>query len=186
MTFTRAQKTYLARFCRKQIIRGRAAAGYYSTEGYATAPDEPQSADVAKRAQHYGLVTEPPEGTECVTVAIGGGASCRISVAEYTTDEPEIEAGEVLLWARTGQRILLTKDGDVVITPKAGRHILLGGTDANDPVVTKSTFDNFVATYNGHAHLPGTLTAGATPVTGTTATPSATNGNAPDRVAQTK
>ena len=188
MIFNQDQKTYFARFIRKLIIRGRKMTGYFSTEGYQGAPSDPDQAQGIKRAQHYGFVSEPPDGTECLVLAINGGASNRVSVAEWTTDEPEIDVPgmEVLVWCRNGQRILLNKDGDVVIYPKAGRNVLLGGADANDPVVTKSTFDNFVSTFNGHAHLPGTFTAGATPVTGTSATPSSTNGDAPTRVTLAK
>jgi len=188
MSFDRSELTYLARLIRKLIIRGRKMTGYFSTEGYQGAPSDPDQAQGIKRAQHYGFISEPPEGTECLVLAINGGASNRVSVAEWTTDEPEIDVPgmEVLVWCRNGQRILLNKDGDVVIYPKAGRNVLLGGADANDPVVTKSTFDNFVSTFNGHAHLPGTFTAGATPVTGTSATPSSTNGNAPTRVTLAK
>jgi phage gp45-like len=188
MSFARSELTYLSRFIRKLIIRGRKRTGYFSTEGYQSAPNEPVQAMGIKRAQHYGFVSEPPDGTESLVLAINGGASNRVSVAEWTTDEPEIDApgAEVLIWCRNGQRILLNKDGDVVIYPKSGRNVLLGGADANDPVVTKSTFDNFVSTFNGHAHLPGTFTAGANPVTGTSATPSSTNGNAPTRVTLAK
>lgn len=184
--FNTAQTTWLARLVRKMTIAGRAARGYFSVGGYATAPTDPQQAPFVQRAQHYGFTSEPPDGAECISLAINGGASNRVSVAELVVGEPEIESGEVVLYATFGQRILLNKDGDVVITPKSGRHILLGGADASDPVVTKSTFDNFVSTFNGHQHLAGTLVAGMTSVTGTTATPTATNGNAPDRVAQTK
>lgn len=184
--FTTQQTTWLARLVRKMVIGGRAARGYFSVGGYATAPTDPQQSPFVQRAQHYGFTSEPPDGTECIAVAINGGASNRVSVAELVVGEPEIESGEVVLYTTFGQRILLNKDGGIVITPKAGQPVLIGGADANDPVVTKSTFDAFVATYNGHQHLAGTLVAGMTAVTGTTATPSATNGNAPDRVAKTK
>jgi len=188
MSFDRSELTYLARLIRKVIIRGRKMAGYFSAEGYQSAPNEPVQAMGIKRAQHYGFVSEPPDGTESLVLAINGGASNRVSVAEWTTDEPKIDVSgaEVLVWCRNGQRILLNKDGDVVIYPKAGRNVLLGGADANDPVVTKSTFDNFVSTFNGHSHLAGSYTAGMTAVTGTSATPTSTNGNAPTRVTLAK
>lgn len=185
---SRELRTYLARLVRKLVIRGRASVGYFSAEGYESAPDEPQQSMAVKRGQHYGFTSEPPEGTECAVLAINGGASNRVSVAEWTTDEPVIDVPgmEVLMWCRNGQRILLNKDGDVVIYPKAGRNVLLGGADANDPVVTKSTFDNFVSAYNAHQHLAGTLAAGMTSVAGSTAGPTSTSGNAPTRVTLAK
>ena len=104
---TQELKTYLTRLTRKLILRGRAAVGYYSMEGYQSAPDEPTQNIVAKRTQHYGFVSEPPDGAEVVAVAIGGGASNRAAIAETVTGEPEIENKEVLLWSEFGQRVLL-------------------------------------------------------------------------------
>jgi phage gp45-like len=76
-------------------------------EGYQSAPDEPTQNIVAKRTQHYGFVSEPPDGAEVIAVAIGGGASNRAAIAETVTGEPEIQNREVLLWSQFGQRVLL-------------------------------------------------------------------------------
>lgn len=126
-------KTYLARGVRKLILRGRAAVGYYSMEGYQSAPDEPTQNIVAKRAQHYGFLSEPPDGAEVITLAINGGASNRVGVAETVTDEPTIEQDEVLLWARPGQRVLLTEDSRVSIGNGNGGTVV---TDGNTTTIT--------------------------------------------------
>lgn len=127
MAISQELKTYCASFVRKLILRGRAAVGYFSMEGYQSAPDEPTQAITAKRAQHYGLTTEAPAGAEVVVLAIGGGASNRVAIAEYLTDEPEIENGEVLLWSRTGQRVLLDKNGRISLDNGDGGTVVVDG-----------------------------------------------------------
>ena len=140
-------------------IRGRDAKGIYSCDGYRH-PDDPESVVVAKRAQHYGLCSEPPNDGTCVAVAVavGGGASNRVAVAEYSTNTPEIEEGEVVLWTKAGQRVLLNKDGDVVIYPASGRSVILGSSAGGDcdPVVTRGELNSLLSSlktaYNSHTH----------------------------------
>lgn len=152
-------KYKFAAMVRLSTIRGRDAKGIYSCDGYRH-PDDPESVVVAKRAQHYGLCSEPPNDGTCVAVAVavGGGASNRVAVAEYSTNTPEIEEGEVVLWTKAGQRVLLNKDGDVVIYPATGRSVILGsasGADC-DPVVTRGELNSLLSSlktaYNSHTH----------------------------------
>ena len=163
----------LASMVRLTTIRGRDAKGIYSCDGYRH-PDDPESVVVAKRGQHYGFCSEPPNDGTCVAVAVavGGGASNRVAVAEYSTNTPEIEEGEVLLWAKAGQRVLLNKDGDVIVIPAAGRKVLLGSATGTDPVVLKSELNSQLSTLktwlNGHTHPvpagPGTSSAASMPI----------------------
>ena len=124
-------KTYCARFVRKLILRGRAAVGYYSMEGYASAPNEPQQAITAKRAQHYGFTSEPPDGAEVIALAINGGASNRVAVAETVVGEPEIENKEVLLWSEFGQRVLLDKNLQIRLDNGNGGTVVMNGDATN-------------------------------------------------------
>lgn len=163
----------LASMVRLTTIRGRDAKGIYSCDGYRH-PDDPESVVVAKRAQHYGLCSEPPNDGTCVAVAVavGGGASNRVAVAEYSTNTPEIEEGEVMLWTKFGQRVLLNRDGDVVVVPAAGRKVLIGSATGTDPVVLKSELNSVLSTVrtwlNSHTHPvpagPGTSSAPSTPI----------------------
>ena len=149
----------LASMVRLTTIRGRDSKGIYSCDGYRH-PDDPESVVVAKRGQHYGFCSGPPNDGTCVAVAVavGGGASNRISVAEYSTNTPEIEEGEVVLWTQAGQRVLLNKDGDVIVYPAAGRNVILGSASGGDcdPVVTKSELNTLLSSlrtaYNAHLH----------------------------------
>lgn len=164
-------KYKFAAMVRLSTIRGRDSKGVYSCDGYRH-PDDPESVVVAKRAQHYGLCSEPPNDGTCVAVAVavGGGASNRVAVAEYSTNTPEIEEGEVVLWTKFGQVVRLTKDGDVVLIPKAGRKILIGSATGTDPVVLKSELNSVLSTVktwlNGHIHPTpsGTSSAATIPI----------------------
>lgn len=128
---TQELKTYVSRFVRKLILRGRAAVGYYSMEGYQSAPDEPTQNIVAKRVQHYGFTSEPPDGAEVIAVAIGGGASNRAVVAETVTGEPEIENKEVLLWSEFGQRVLLDENLQIRLDNGNGGTLVMNGDATN-------------------------------------------------------
>jgi phage gp45-like len=137
---------------RQVVLRGRASAGLFSLEGHAVAPGEPESATTARRGGRYGFLSECPAGALVTIVKVGRGNF--VAVAETTPSEPAIEDGEVLVWSTHGQRLKFTKDGDVVVTPKAGRKVLLGSaTDgACDPVVTKSELNAVLAKIRAHTH----------------------------------
>lgn len=150
----------LASVVRLTTIRGRDSKGIYSCDGYRHPDDPEESVVVAKRGQHYGFCSEPPNDGTCVAVAVavGGGASNRVAVAEYSTNTPEIEEGEVVLWTKAGQRVLLNRDGDVVVYPATGRNVILGSASGGDcdPVVTKSELNSVLSSlrtaYNSHQH----------------------------------
>lgn len=155
---TSTPKTYQARHVRRLTVRGRSAAGWYSCEGYQSAPDEPQQTVKARRAAHFGFVSEMPDGGEAILIAVNGGSDNRVAVADIVTDDPAIESGEVCLWTRNGQRVLLDKNGDVVIYPKDGGKVLIGDASAGncDAVVTKQELNAclqvIVNSLNGHTH----------------------------------
>ena len=93
-----------------------------------------------------------------MAVAVGGGATNRVAVAEYSTNTPEIEEGEVVLWTKAGQRVLLNEDGDVVVYPANGRNVILGSASGGDcdPVVTRGELNSVLSSlriaYNSHLH----------------------------------
>ena len=171
MTVSPAVKEWVrgwcARLVRKVVVRGRAADGYYSTGGHRSAPAEPEQALSAQRFGLYGLASECPDGTEAVLLAVNGGASNRVSVAELPQGAPRLEGSEVCLWAAFGQRVLLTKDGDVIVVPKPGRKVLLGTDDgaAADSVVTESKLKTALDLVAAHTHadpVSGNTSASAT------------------------
>ena len=133
-------------------VRGRKAARYFSCDGWPTGTDEPQRSDFAQIGQHYGLVSELPDNGKCVAVGVNGGATNLISVAEIDPDAPTVEQGEVLLYAKWGQRVLLKNNGNVVIMPSSTGKILLGVESGGDPVVTESRLSGLIAALKGHKH----------------------------------
>ena len=82
--------------------------------------------------------------------------------------------------------IYLAHNGDITITPASGAKVRLGGSDAADPVVTKSTLDAIVDAFNQHIHSVSHATAGPYPVSGSSDGPSVGMTHAPDRAATTK
>lgn len=163
-------RTWSSRLIRKLQIRGRADTGYYGVDNSGADPSDGDVGMTVQRYQLYGLTSEPPSGTECVVLAVNGGATNRVAVAELPQNVPAIEADEVLLWAKAGQRILLTRDGDIVVTPAAGRKVLLGSATGTDPVVLKSELNSLLSTVrtwlNGHIHPTpsGASSAASTPI----------------------
>ena len=103
------------------------------------------------------FLSETPAGALVTVVKVGRGNF--VAVAEATPGEPTIEDGEVLVWTKSGARVLLNKDGDVVVTPASGRSVLLGSADgaAVDPVVTLGRLNQELGALkdwlNGHTHV---------------------------------
>lgn len=156
----------IAAVCRQVVLRGRASAGLYSCEDHETDPAEPESTIAARRAGRYGFVSECPPGALVAVIRVGRGH--HLAVAETVPGEPSIEDGEVLLWATHGQRLKLTKDGDVTVLPKAGRGILLGSDDPAEvePVITFTDIQNKLNALATHTHAgvtTGMGTSGTSP-----------------------
>ena len=151
-------QTWAARLVRKVTIQGRSDVGYYSTDTYGVAPTDGEPSMTAQRYQLYGVTSEPPQGTEVILLAVNGGSSNRVAVAELPQNVPAIEADEVLIWAKAGQRVLLNKDGDVVVYPATGRNVILGSASGGDcdPVVTRGELNSVLSSlrtaFNGHLH----------------------------------
>lgn len=171
MTIPRAIRQYvsdrLEAAIRQVVLRGRASAGLYSAEGHAVDPAEPESTTTARRGSRYGFLSETPAGALVTIVKVGRGNF--VAVAEATPGEPTIEDGEALVWTKAGARVLLNKDGNVVVTPASGRSVLLGSADgtACDPVVTKSQLNTILSTIKYHEHpVAGSLASASTALTG--------------------
>ena len=137
--YTRAKNIRLS-LCAQTYPSGPGCGRVLQHGGYQSAPNEPTQNIVAKRVQHYGFVSEPPDGAEVIAVAINGGASNRAAIAETVTGEPEIENKEVLLWSEFGQRVLLDKNYRVAIDNGNGGTVEVAGfttTIADDAVVAR-------------------------------------------------
>jgi len=102
--------------------------------------------------QGIGIAARPADGdnAEAVVFAVGaeaehpiiGAARNEAARARYVAEFGEVGKGEIAVFNSAGMaRVLITADGDIEITPAAGRQIFLrtnGGTP--DRLVTRSEF----------------------------------------------
>jgi phage baseplate assembly protein V len=127
--------------------------------------------DGVERIQNYGLTSNPPKGSECVPVFVGGSRDHGVAVAVDcgAFRVTGLASGEVCVYSKFGQKILLKANGETVFND---------GTDYavafND---LKTAFDTLVSNFNSHIHaitVAGAVPAAPpTPVTGTSAVPTA-------------
>lgn len=91
-----------------------------------------EDVDDGERFQPYGLSSVPLAGAEAVVVFPGGdrGHPLVVAVDDRRHRPTGLEAGEVAVYNNAGAQVLLTKDGDIVVTPAPGRHVLLGSEAA--------------------------------------------------------
>jgi phage gp45-like len=102
-----------------------------------------EDVDDGERFQQYGFSSTPLAGSEAVVLFPNGDRAHPLVVAvddrryRPTGGDP----GDVNVFHHTGARILINQDGDIVVTPATGRHVLLGSDAAADPPALKSDLD---------------------------------------------
>lgn len=93
-----------------------------------------ETRDEVERFQEYGLTSVPEDGAECLVVCVGGVRDQVYCVG--TTDRRyrigNLSSGEVALYSKWGQTIVLKQSGDIELTPKPGSLVTLAG--ATNPV----------------------------------------------------
>jgi phage baseplate assembly protein V len=110
-----------------------------------------ETVDDGERFQSYGFSSVPLSGAEAVIVFPGGNRDhpLVIAVDDRRHRPTGLEAGEVAVYNSAGARILLTKDGDVVVSAASGRKVMVDdGAGGTEPLITKSQFD-------AHTHPTG-------------------------------
>lgn len=81
--------------------------------------------------QHHGFASMPPEEAHVVVVAIENSEDHLISVASGVPNlRPALEDGEVALYHQSGAMVKLKANGDIEVTPAAGRDVVLAGGSA--------------------------------------------------------
>lgn len=75
--------------------------------------------------QHYGYASRPPKGSEIVLLFPGGcrGAGVAMGSQSKPGDIPQLEEGESCLYSKFGQKVVLKKDGSIVLTPASGKRV---------------------------------------------------------------
>jgi phage gp45-like len=100
----------------------------------------------ARRVAHFGFRSRPPKGVWAVWLAVGGGSTNGVVVAEDSDRHgpSDLEDGEVALYcAAEGVEIRLDKDGNILIRAAAGKVVKLQdgdkGAARKDDQVTASS-----------------------------------------------
>lgn len=106
---------------------------------------ESETIDNAEHFQQYGFSSVPLRGAEAVVVFPGGDHAHPLVVAvDDRQHRPTgLEDGEVIVYNNAGASFLLTKDGDIEVTPAAGRQVFVrtsGGSSV--AVATKDDVDS--------------------------------------------
>lgn len=82
-----------------------------------------------KLMQHYGFASVPKKGSLGVALFVGGARDNGILVASQGAPDgiPALDAGEVALFSEFGQKVILDKNGDVVVAPASGKDVIMNG-----------------------------------------------------------
>lgn len=120
--------------------------------------------DGVERVQNYGLTSNPPNGSEVMTVFVGGsrdhGVAVSVDCGKFRV--VGLKSGEVCVYSQFGQTILLDENGETVFN---------GGTDyAVAFNELKTAFNELKTAFNNHTHgVTGTANLSTGTVTGTAA-----------------
>lgn len=129
--------------------------------------------------QEYGIVSRPMRGCRLFAAFIGGDRGHGVCIASRGRKVPNIEDGEVAVYSDYGQKILLKKDGSVLMVPASGKRVRIesdldvaGNVNSSGEVTAKAVdvpVTGMVpeAGYHLSTHIHGSgigPTAGTTPV----------------------
>jgi len=178
----------------KQLVARAAWYGFVSTCGSLGRDDEIQGrgdsdkGTPVRRLWPFGLRSVPVAGAEAAGFLINAGRSAaRVMVAADSMKHgpKEMKEGETALYSAFDAVILLDKDGNITVIPKAGAKVKLGsGTDSElDQLVTKKDLNDQLKivrdVFDEHTHPAGGLASPSGAVTGETAFPTTGFGSPP-------
>ena len=76
--------------------------------------------------QHYGVASFPPKDSELLLLFPGGCRGAGVAMGSSQSkpgDIPQLEEGESCLYSKFGQKVVLKKDGSIVLTPASGKTV---------------------------------------------------------------
>jgi phage gp45-like len=137
-------------------------AGHYSGAGY-----NGQALAGVPIARPYGYRARAPANTGLVLAHTVSGLLVLSERNNLPAGVTEPADGEALLYNAQAAQVRLDENGDIVLTPKSGEHVKIGGVGATDPVALSTQTDtelgNIVTAFNAHIH--------SDPVAGVTSAP---------------
>lgn len=106
-----------------------------------------EDVDQIEHLEPYGFTSNPPEGSECLVLNVGGERAHPVAVVagDRRYRITGLASGEVAIHADTGATITLKTNGDIVVDPKAGSKIELGA-GATEAVVLGDSLDTYLTT----------------------------------------
>lgn len=83
--------------------------------------------DDVERLQNYGFTSHPEDGAEVVAACVGGRRDHAVVIAvdDRRYRIGNLEKGEVLVYSKTGSKVLLKANGDIEVTPSSGKTELI-------------------------------------------------------------
>lgn len=101
---------------------------------------EGEDVDDCEHFQGYGFTSVALPGAEAVVVFPNGdrGHPLVVGVDDRRYRPTGMQPGEVAVYHKDGAIVKFTAGGDVVVTPKTGRSVLLGGSGASAPVALRT------------------------------------------------
>jgi len=111
--------------------------------------------ELVEHLHAYGLSSNcPSDGGEVVVGCCGGNrdSAIALTVGNSKFRPKNLKVGEVVLYSKFGQTILLKEDGSIVVTPKAGKKLVLD-CDVEVTKTLTATTDVVVGTISLKSHV---------------------------------
>lgn len=108
--------------------------------------------------QQYGFTSMPNKGSKILALFMGGCHADGVAVgsAGPVGKLPSIEVGEAAFYTDAGQKVLLKKDGSIVLTPAAGKTVRVeSNLDVKGDVIANCDVVAARVTLSNHLHPTG-------------------------------
>lgn len=107
---------------------------------------EDEVEDDVEHFEPYGFTSRPRAGAEAITVSVGGDRShlVAIVVGDRRYRITTLAEGEVAIHNDANASVVLRNTGDIVVTPGGTGRVRLGGSDAEDHLVTADRLSVFL------------------------------------------
>lgn len=160
----------LARTMLRRLAVLSSSAGLWQVEGYTPADRD----NAVEAFQGVGFASRPRSSAtaEAVVVKIGGASEHQVIVAARDFEiEPDLAEDEVAIFNSTGAIVRITKDGDIVVEPAAGREVLVRSSGGSaEALAMKSDVQALADWAAAHRHDAAQATAGSLPTSIPTST----------------
>lgn len=112
--------------------------------------------DDVERLQNYGFTSHPEDGAEVLAACVGGRRDHAVVIAvdDRRYRIGNLEKGEVLVYSKTGSKVLLKANGDIEVTPSSGTTAIVGDVTISGTLEVSGN-----ASFASNVGVDGTVTA---------------------------